>query len=84
MIVYMSGNSWTNFVKEFAKENNIGYMAAIKNPELAESYKSHKKSVKSKAKQDNFEYLKKTAIEMASQNPTEDTPNIQYELETDS
>ncbi len=66
----MSGNSWTNFVKDFARENGTSYMEAIKHPELSVAYKIHKKGLKTRAKQDNFDFLKKTAIEMANHLPT--------------
>ncbi len=66
----MSGNSWTNFVKDFARESGTSYMEAIKHPELSVAYKAHKKGLKTRAKQDNFDYLKKTAIEMANHLPT--------------
>jgi len=66
----MSGNTWTNFVKDFARENGTSYMEAIKHPDLSVAYKTHKKSVKTKARQDNFEFLKKSAIEMAGHLPT--------------
>ncbi len=70
----MSGNTWTNFVKDFARENGTSYMEAIKHPDLSEAYKTHKKSLKIKARQDNLDYLKKTAVQMAGQ--VEDVENI--------
>ena len=75
----MSGNTWTNFVKGFARENEISYMEAIKHPDLSVLYKAHKKSVKTKARQDNFEFLKKSAIEMAGDVPTETVKNEEHE-----
>jgi len=75
----MSGNTWTNFVKNFARDQGVSYMEAIKHPNLSVSYKSHKKDVKTKAKQDNFEYLKKSAIEMAAHLPTGEPSNMENE-----
>ena len=72
----MSGNTWTNFVKDFAKENGTSYMEAIKHPELSVAYKIHKKGLKTRAKQDNFDFLKKTAIEMATAEPILSAPPI--------
>jgi hypothetical protein len=66
----MSGNTWTNFVKDFARENGTSYMEAIKHPDLSVAYKTHKKGVKTRAKQDNFDFLKKSAIELAGDAPT--------------
>ena len=73
----MKGNTWTNFVKSFAKENSLDYMKAMKHPDLSVAYKTYKKDIKTKAKQENFDYIKKTAIEMADR--TKDTDNIQLE-----
>jgi hypothetical protein len=75
----MSGNTWTNFVKDFARENGTSYMEAMKHPDLSVAYKTHKKGVKTKARQDNFEFLKKSAIELAGDAPTETVKNEENE-----
>jgi len=75
----MNGNTWTNFVKDFARENGTRYMEAIKNPDLSVAYKTHKKGLKTKARQDNFDYLKRTAIEMAGHTPTGEPKNEEHE-----
>jgi hypothetical protein len=79
--IYMKGNTWTNFVKSFAKENSLDYMKAMKHPDLSVSYKTYKKDIKTKAKQENFDYIKSTAIEMADR--TKDTDNIQLQPDED-
>jgi len=75
----MSGNTWTNFVKDFARENGTSYMEAMKHPDLSVAYKTHKKGVKTKARQDNFEFLKMSAIELARDAPTETVKNEEHE-----
>jgi len=75
----MSGNTWTNFVKDFARENGTSYMEAIKHPDLSVAYKTHKKGVKTKARQDNFDFLKKSAIELAGHLPTDTVKNEENE-----
>ena len=55
------------------------YMEAIKHPDLSVANKARKKDAKTKARQDNFEYLKKTAIQMAGNVPTETVKNEENE-----
>ena len=37
------GNAWTNFVRDWAKENDTTYMVAIKDPAVSTAYKDTKK-----------------------------------------
>lgn len=66
-IVKMSGNTWTNFVKDWAKENNTTYMCAIGDPNLSIAYKQNKKDTKRDAKASSFTSLKDAAVALAEE-----------------
>ena len=67
----MSGNNWTNFVREKAGEMCVSYMVAIKDPSVSAEYKDLKKNVKQTRMVDNYAQLKDDALEMAELiNPT--------------
>jgi hypothetical protein len=59
------GNAWTNFVRDWAKENDTTYMVAIKDPAVSTAYKDTKKKKRKLVIVDNFEKLKADAVSMA-------------------
>ena len=63
----MSGNSWTNFVKDWAKENDTTYMCAITKPELKAAYKAHKITKKRDVKQNSFQEIKDAVVALAEE-----------------
>ena len=63
----MSGNNWTNFVKDWANKNNTTYMCAISMPELSVAYKIFKKDNKISAKKDGFQQLKDSVVGLTEQ-----------------
>ena len=68
----MSGNTWTNFVKDWAKENDTTYMCAISQPELKKAYKDHKQGKKAEKKKNSFQEIKDAVVSIA----TERTPVV--------
>jgi hypothetical protein len=59
------GNAWTNFVRDWAKENGTTYMVAIKDPAVSTAYKNQKKTTRKAVKEDTFDKLKADAVSMA-------------------
>jgi len=43
-------NSWINFVKSYAKKNNMKYNEALKDPQLKAAYNKSKKTTDKKGK----------------------------------
>jgi hypothetical protein len=71
--IIMSGNTWTNFVKDWAKENDTTYMCAISKPELKQAYKEHKQGAKAEKKKNSFQEIKDAVVSIA----TERTPVVE-------
>ncbi len=69
----MSGNTWTNFVKDWAKDHDTTYMCAISQPELKKSYKEHKQGKKAEKKKNSFQEIKDAVVSIA----TERTPVVE-------
>ena len=59
-------NTWTQFVKQWAAENGMSYMQAIKDPELSSAYKEQKSEAKKEAKTTRFQSLKDDAVALAA------------------
>ena len=62
----IGGNSWTTFVKEWAKKKGMRYRVAIKDPEASAAYKALQSQKKVETKQNDFETLKEVAVELAT------------------
>lgn len=62
----IGGNSWTTFVKEWAKKKGMRYRVAIKDPEASAAYKAQQSQKKVETKQNDFETLKEVAVELAT------------------
>ena len=62
----IGGNSWTTFVKEWAKKKGMRYRVAIKDPEASAAYKALQSQKKVETKQSDFETLKEVAVELAN------------------
>ena len=62
----IGGNSWTTFVKEWAKKKGMRYRVAIKDPEASAAYKALQSQKKVETKQNDFETLKEVAVELAN------------------
>jgi len=65
-IIACGGNSWTTFVKEWAKKKGMRYRVAIKDPEASAAYKAQQSQKKVETKQNDFETLKEVAVELAT------------------
>ena len=62
----IGGNSWTTFVKEWAKKKGMRYRVAIKDPEASAAYKAQQSQKKVETKKNDFETLKEVAVELAN------------------